>query len=263
MITSTLESDQWCFKSLLSYLLVLCPSNWGCCRTWASISFLYSRSVNVHCQSFQLCLTLCDPMDCNPPGSSVHGILKEECESGLAYPPPGDLTHLWTKPTTPVSPALQQIVYHWVTGEVWCWRRLLRVPCTARRSNLSILMESTLNIHWKDWYWSWSSSTFGHLMRRTDSLEKTLKLGKMDGRRRSGWQRMKWLDGIIDSTDMSLSKLREIVKDSLSCCSPWGHKESDMTERLSKTKQAHKAGVIVSNSQCCYRHIMELWMLSA
>ena len=104
---------------------------------------------------------------------------------------------------------------------------------------------------------------FGHLMQRTDSLEKTLMLGKIGGRRRSRWQRMKWLDGIIDSMDMNLSKLREIVKDSLSCCSPWGHKESDMTERLNNTRQARKTGVIVSNSQCCYKYIIELWMLSA
>ena len=69
---------------------------------------------------------------------------------------------------------------------------------------------------------------------------------------------MKWLEGIIDSVDMNLSKLREIVKDSLSCCSPWGHKESDMTERLNNTRQARKTGVIVSNSQYCYKYILEL-----
>ena len=103
---------------------------------------------------------------------------------------------------------------------------------------------------------------FGHLMQRSDSLEKTLMLGKIEGRRRSRWQRMKWLEG-IDSVDMNLSKLREIVKDSLSCCSPWGHKESDMTERLNNTRQARKTGVIVSNSQYCYKYIMELWILSA
>ena len=96
--------------------------------------------------------------------------------------------------------------------ELWCWRRLLRVPWTAR-SNQSILKETTLNIHWKEWCWSSSSNNFGHLMRRTDSLEKTLILGKTEGRRRRRWQRIGWLNDIIDSMEMSLSKLQEIVKD--------------------------------------------------
>jgi len=119
------------------------------------------------------------------------------------------------------------------TFELRCWWRLLRVPWTARRSNQSILKKISPEYSLERLMLKLKLQYFDHLMWRTDSLEKTLMLGKIEGGRRRGWQKMRWLDGITDFMDMSLSKLW--VGDGqgdLACCSPWGHKESDTAERL-------------------------------
>ena len=125
--------------------------------------------------------------------------------------------------------------------ELWCWRRLLRVPSTARKSNQSILKGISPEYSLEGLMLKLKLQYFGHLMWRADSLEKTLMLGKIEGRRRRGWQRIRWLDGITNSMDMGLGELRELVMNREACrADSWDCKELDTTKQLNWTENSFK-----------------------
>ena len=208
---------------------------------------MYGCAAAAAAKSLQSYPTLCDPIDSSPPGSPVPGILQERtlewvaiffsnawkwkvkvkslsCVRLLATP--------WTAAhQAPPSMGFSRQEYwsgvlwmweldykeNWVTKthafELWCCRRLLRVPWTAKRSSQSILKKISAEYPLEGLMLKLKLQYFGHLMQRTDSLEKTLMLGNVEVRRRRGQQRIRWLDGITDSMNMSLSMLQELVTD--------------------------------------------------
>ena len=139
--------------------------------------------------------------------------------------------------------------------ELWCWRRFLRVPWTARRSSQSILKEISPECSLEGLMLKLKLQSFGHLMWRADSFEKTLMLGKIEGRWRRGQQRMRWLDGITHGHEFGWTPGVGDGQGGLVWCSPWGRKESDMTERLNWNWRG-----CVTKEHCFYERGASTWV---
>ena len=168
------------------------------------------------------------------------GFSRQEYWSGLPFPSPVRCES-WT---------IKKAEHRRIDAfELWCWRRLLRVPWTARRSKQSILKEISPEYSLEGLMLKLIFRYFGHLIRRTDSLEKTLMLGKIEGRRR-GWQRMRWLYDITDSDGHEFEQALGIGdgRENLACCSPWGLKESDTSEQLNWSELKENARDISQSS---------------
>ena len=189
------------------------------CHTSTWISHRYTRIP--HHESPSLLLPV--------PSLWVVSVHQPQASSIMHWTWTGDLFHIW---------------YYTCFNafELWCWRRLLWVPWTARRSNQSILKEISPEYSLEGLRLKFKLQYFGHLMQRTDSLEKTLMLGKIESRRTRGWQRINWLNGITDSMDMSFEQAPSVGDrlGSLACCIPWGHKELEQTEQLNWTEWWYK-----------------------
>ena len=185
MLDQTSGKTFWALLDYIKIFLENAPPYWD--------SFLISL-----CSVVKLCLTLCNHMDWNTPGFSALYDLPKFAQIHIHWVSVG--CESWT---------IKKAEHRRIDAfELWCWRRLLRVPWTAGRSNQSFLKEISPECSLEGLMLKLKLQHFGHLMWRADSLEKTLMLGKIEGRMRRGRQRMRWLDGITDSMDMSLGKLQ-------------------------------------------------------